>query len=50
MQFVDRKHLLTALCSNGHRAPNTGKETAQKGISPGHRATLRTDSHDAYRI
>jgi hypothetical protein len=45
MQSVERKHLHTALCSNGHRAPNTGKETAQNGASPGHPATLHTDSH-----
>jgi len=50
MKFVERKHLHTALCSNGHRAPNTGKETAQNGVSPGHPATLRTNSHDAYPI
>ena len=48
--FVEWKHLHTALCSNGHRAPNTGKETAQNGINPVHRATLCTNSHYAYRI
>jgi len=51
VQFVEGKHLQTALCSNGHGAPHIGKETAQKGVSPGHPATsLHTNSHDAYHI